>query len=305
MWLENTRELVNIDGIDDFAYYSKGVVQAVKNGRRFNLYVGGFDPEKPWHKVVITEGEALSGSAPSGILLERNTAEEYDVKVGDTLTIEVKGRHEVATIRGLFSGALPGESRFTLGFHRKLAGLDDRSTGLFVKVNGDTDPVVKALSKNVDVQQTLIKSQVSNDILNASGQVTSIIRLGTIISIAIAALLVFACFGYTVLQRQSEYQLLRLLGYQNSFITLIIMVEIALLGLAALILAIPIGALTAEYINHKLSSAWFQIDTIVSVTDYLKTFIPGFLFLPVVAFPLARMVLKAPVSDSLRSGDIA
>ncbi len=75
------------------------------------------------------------------------------------------------------------------------------------------------------------------------------------VSIGIAGLFVFACLGYTVLQRKGDYQSLRLLGYGDGLIRAIIVVEVCLLGAAALVLAVPIGALTAAYLNDKLSEA--------------------------------------------------
>lgn len=305
VWNENIENLVNIPGIADYAPYTKGVAQAIRNGKRRNLYIGGFDSNKSWHAIAMVAGSALGDTEPNGILLEQSTARELGASVGDTLTLEIQGRQREARIRGLFSGAMPGEARLPIAFHRNLADLENRSTGLFVRVKGDMAAVSKMLSANADVQQVLSKQQVSQDILAASAQVTEIIHLGALVSIAIAGLFVFACFGYSVLQRQGEYQTLRLLGYSDGLIRVIIVVEVSLLGLASLVVATPIGALAAAYLNGKLSEAWFQVDTIITLNDYLKTFIPSFVLLPLVAIPIARMVLRQPLDAHLRSREVS
>lgn len=305
MWDENVAELVKANQLTDYAPYTKGVVQSIHQGRRVNLYVGGFDPDKHWQSMLLVAGEGLSPSVPNGILLEQSTARELGVGVGSELTVEVQGRQRTAFIRGLFSGAMPGEARFPISFHQDLADIDSRTTGLLVRTTVDIPTLSKRLLQNPDVQQVLTKAQVAREILAASGQVTEIIKLGSLISITIAALFVFACVGYTVLQRRGEYQMLRVLGYRDGFITTIILVEIAFLGIASLVLAIPIGALTGRYLNYKLSQAWFQVDTIISLADYLKTFIPGFILLPLIALPVSRMVLKVPLESELRSREIS
>lgn len=309
VWKEDVERLVSDNGIEDYAEYTKGVAQVIgtmaQGGRRTNLYVAGFDPDKPWHVVAMTAGQPLSAKQENGILLEQSTARELGVGVNDTLTVEVQGQRAVVRIRGLFSGAMPGEAHFTLAMHRRLADLDERATGLFVRGHGDLDTLDNSLRQHPDVQQMLTRDQVSREILSASGQVTEIIRLGAMISLAIAALFVFACVGYTVLQRRREYQMLRLLGYSDSVVVAIIVVEIALLGAAAMLLAAPIGAVAAEYLNQKLSQAWFQIDTIISASDYLKTFLPGFILLPLVALPVARTVLRVPLEQDLRTREIS
>jgi putative ABC transport system permease protein len=305
VWRENLGGIVKVAGIGAYTPYTKGVAQAVSHGKRLNLYIGGFDPAKPWHAVAMVAGTGLSEHVPNGILLEQNIARELELGVGDTLALETLGRKREARIQGLFSGAMPGEARLPIEFHRDLADLDNRATGLFVRVRGDTSEVARKLSADPDVQQVLSKKQVSEEILAASGQVTAIIHLGALVSIAIASLFLFACLGYTVLQRKGEYQSLRLLGYGDGLIRAIIVVEILLLGTAALVVAIPIGALAAAYLNEKLSGAWFQVDTIITLNDYLKTFIPSFIVLPLAALPIARMVLREPLHAHLRSREIS
>lgn len=305
VWNENVDDMVSLPGMADYAPYTKGVAQAVRDGQRRNLYIGGFDPARPWHAVALVEGSDLSEREPNGIVLEQSSARELGVKPGDTLTLETQGRTRQALIVGLFSGAMPGEARLPIAFHRDLADLEDRSTGLFIRVMGDPAPLVRQLSAIADVQQVLSRQQVADEILAASGQVTAIIELGAVVSIAIASLFVFACLGYTVLQRQGEYQSLRLLGYSDALIRAIVVVEICLVGAAALMVAVPVGALTAGYLNGKLSEAWFQVDTIITLKDYLKTFVPSFILLPIVALPIARMILREPLFTHLRSRDIA
>lgn len=305
VWNENVDAIVKLPGIGAYAPYTKGVAQAVHNGVRRNLYIGGFDPDKPWHAVALVAGAELSPRVPNGILLEQGVARELGVGPGDTLALETQGRARQAQIVGLFSGAMPGEARLPIAFHRDLADLDERATGLFIQAAGDPVALARQLAAAPDVQQVLSKKQVADEILGASGQVTAIIEMGAVVSIAIASLFVFACLGYTVLQRQGEYQSLRLLGYSDALIRAIVVVEICLIGVAALLLAVPIGALTAAYLNGKLSQAWFQVDTVITLADYMKTFIPSFILLPLVALPIARMVLREPLFIHLRSRDIA
>jgi ABC-type antimicrobial peptide transport system permease subunit len=253
----------------------------------------------------LVSGQGLSNSDPSGVVLEESTVRQLGLSVGSKIVVEEQGRQRLATVRGVFSGAMPGEARFTIAFYRDLADLGQRSTGILVRSSGDLSALSLNLQRNQDVQQVLTKAQVSSEILAASDQVTEIIRLGALISISIAALFVFACVGYSVLQRSGEYQTLRVLGYRDSLITLLIVVEIGFLGAASLLVATPVGALVAEYLNRKLSQAWFQVDTIISLADYLKTFIPGFLLLPLVALPVSRLVLRVPVNNGVRSGEIS
>ncbi len=305
MWENDVGRLARRLGVVDYTPYTRGVAQAVGHGHRVNLYAGGFDPGKPWYAVTLVSGQALSDAEPEGILLEQSAARELGVGIGSPLTIEMQGRQRTASVRGLFSGALPGEARFTLAFHRELADLDERATGIFVRSAGEPADLARRASTDPDVLQTLTKDQAARAILAVSAQVTEIVRLGQAISLAIVALSVFASIGYTVLMRRGEYQTLRVQGYGDGMIVTLVMVETALVGLAALALAIPVGAAAAFYYNRQLSQAWFQVDTILSAGDFASAFVPGFLLLLLVALPAARLVLRTPLAPGLRAPDIA
>ena len=305
VWDEGLAEILSGTGVKNYAVYTKGVAQTVRDDKRLNLYMGGFDPTKLWHVVALTAGDDLAADDVNGLLLEQSTARELNLEVGDDLRLEMQGRVLDVHVRGLFSGALPGEARLTLAAHRVLAQLEERATGLFVRTSGDPDSVAAKLRAHPDVQQVLSKRQVTDEILAASGQVTRIIELGAIVSVLIAALFVFACVGYTVLSRREEYQTLRLLGYRNRVILGIVAAEVVLLGIAALALAVPVGALTASFLNARLTASWFEVQTMIAPLDYMKSFLPTLLLLPLVAIPIASPILREDLALHLRSREIS
>lgn len=298
-------QLARQPGVRQVVPYDKGVAQTSHDGTRANLYIGGFDPAKPWQAETILSGHRLRPGDTDGMLLEQSTARKLGVGVGDRLTLNANGNSLTAHIVGVFSGALPGQADVPIHLYDRLGGLHGRVTGCFVRTDGAAGPVRSRLADRPDVQQVLSKQQITDQVLSVSGQVTGILQIGAVISICIAGLFVFACLGYTVLQRKSEYQELRLLGYSNRLITVIIMAEVLALGVAALVLAVPIGAVTAAYLNGRLSAAWFQVDTIITVKDYLTTFIPALVLLPLVALPIAWSVLREPLDTHLRTREIA
>ena len=303
-WDDDVARIAQRSGVGDYTPYTRGIVQAAGRQGRVNLHAGGFEPGKPWYAVTLVAGQGLSDADPAGMLLEQGAARELGVDVGARLVVEAQGRRRTATVRGVFSGALPGEARFTLAFHRDLADLGDRATGMLVRGPGDAGDLARRLAADRDVERVLTKAQASAAILAVSAQMTEIIHLAQAVSVVIAALSVFASVGYTVLMRRDEYRTLRVLGYGDGLVTVLILVEVALIGVAALCAAVPIGAFAADYYNQRLSQAWFRIDTLVDGADYARVFAPGFGLLLATALPAARMVLAEPLAAGLRSHGI-
>jgi ABC-type phosphate transport system permease subunit len=83
-----------------------------------------------------------------------------------------------------------------------------------------------------------------------------------------------------------------------------ILTETWILGILAMIVAIPIGAATAYYIAWRISEVWFHINTELTAGDYAQTFIPALVLLPVVALPMARAILKESLDVFMRSREL-
>ena len=134
----------------------------------------------------------------------------------------------------------------------------------FVRVGGnDPDTVRPLLADRDGVEQVLTKQQIKTEIVRARGQVTQILQLGSLVSIGVALPFVVACLGHTITRRKDGYQVMRVLGFRDGVIRLTIMAETCVLGLAAVVLATPVGALTAAYMTRKLSEAWSHVDTVI------------------------------------------
>ena len=299
-------KLADEAGASDSTGEVRGAVQATVGSVHVNLNVGGYDPAKLWYKVpMMLTGQDIDASDPTGILIEISTANQLGVKTGDQVQLDSMSGHFDAHVIGTFSSALPGESRFYVGFAQQVFALDGQYTGMLLHVQpGDVDQVISNLNDDDAVAQVLTRTEISNEITQLSDQITSIIRVGSGVAVAVALLFVMACLGYTVLKRAPDYHLLRSLGYRNRVVIATILSEVGILGVTSIILAIPIGAVVAQYTDRKISQAWFYVVTTLTVTDYAWALVPAIILLPAVALPMARAVAKAPLDEYMRSRDL-
>ena len=303
---ERFEEIAEDSRAEDSTPFVRGAVQASANGEHVNMYVGGFGTDKLWYKIpMLLSGHDVNEDEPIGILVEVTAARELRVEEGDVVELDSTVGHFEAEVIGVFSSALPGEGRFTVAFAQEVLGLDGMYTGGFLKVVEGTIGDVKSLVNNdSDVAQVTTRVGIKGEITALSDQISAILHLGSSVSVVVALLFVLACLGYTVLKRTGDYQLLRCLGFRDQVVRLTIMAETGILGVAAIILAIPIGALTAEYTGWRISQVWFYVDTQLTLRDYAMTFIPALVLLPIVAVPMTRGVLKQSLDSFMRSRDV-
>ncbi len=271
----------------------KTVAQATNGSDIENLMIGGFDPQNTWHKVTLVEGSDISESDPGGVVLEAGLAHQLALEPGEALTVNANGTKHEARVVGIMSSALPGEVRSTLEFASSLTG-SDLLSGVLVKASpGEITSTADALNSESGVQQALSKDEIVKLIVASSDQITALLWLGALTSIAVALLFVGACLGYTILERRREYSLLSVLGFRNGVIRGTVVMEASLLGLVGIVIAFPVAWIVSRLLNERISDAWFNIDTHLSAQPFLVTFLPGLVLLPLAALPLAQWVLRA------------
>lgn len=297
-----TTALMSKAGVSEWTPTIKTAAQAVNGSVIENLLIGGFDPQNTWHKVTLVEGSDISESDPDGVVLEAGLARRLALEPGDIFTINAAGIEHEASVAGIMSSALPGEVRSTLVFTSSLTG-SDLFSGVIVKASPDKiTSTASALNSESEVQQALSKDEIVKLIVASSDQITALLWLGALTSIVVALLFVAACLGYTILERRREYSLLGLLGFRNRTIRGTVVMETSLLGLSGIVIAFPVAWLVSRLLNERISDAWFNIDTQLSLQPFLVTFGPGLVLLPLAALPLAQWVLRTSDTDNRERG---
>lgn len=290
---DGAESLMTEAGVSEWTPIIKTVAQAGNGSTIENLMIGGFDPENSWYTVTLVEGQDISESDPDGVVIESELAHQLGLEPGDSITVDSIGTEHEARVVGIMSSALPGEVRSTLEFASSLTGSDQFSGALVKTSPGQIASTADALNSESGVQQALSKDEIVKLIVASSDQITALLWLGALTSIAVALLFMGACLGYTILERRGEYSLLSLLGFPNRAIRRTVVMEASLLGLIGIVVAFPVAWLVSWVLDERISDAWFNITTQLSAQPFLVTFVPGLVLLPLAALPLAQWVLRA------------
>ena len=291
---EGIREIKAVDP------YIRGGIRVEYNGTRMSSLLGSINPKTAMHHIPILSGHQLKEGDTDAILLERKLARSLGVKIGDTINVESQGQIYQATVKATFSGAFPGESYTDLSTARKWMKLDTQLNGVFLEVGENPRNLVKSLEGVKHVGQVTLKSELAKEVVAVSEEALAIIYVSASFSIAVTLLFLFTSATFTVLQRKNEYILLRVIGFKESTLSLMIYVEVVFLGLIAAALAIPTGYLIAASLVEKLSEAWFTVTASMSIFDVAIIIGPAIVLLPVSAWPVARMMRKLSPVKTLK-----
>lgn len=299
LWNDELDILREVPKIYTYETYVRGVIRIEGSGGHENSLVTGIQPDATLRNISVLQGRMISIMDNNVIVMEQRQANKLGYIIGDTVNLYSRGKEFKTKLIGVFSGTLPGESYASIDSVRNWLDLEDQNTGVLMSVEDPADAQM-ALFKSNKVGRVNLKSNLLDELLKITRQITSVIYLTEIFSIAVAILFILSSTSFIVLDRSAEYATLRILGFSNALISGTIITEIVLMGIFGALLSIPIGYALAYYLVDQLSSAWFLVDIVMSPRDILVIIVPALILLPFAGWPAIRTILSSSLSKVLR-----
>lgn len=233
-------------------------------------------------KLPILEGRWYNSEDKNGIVINHNLAnKEPNVKVGDSVDINVEGRDLKFTVIGI---AKEVASRPTIYMNRNVY-LD------VIENNGSANYILfKTDKKDYDTQRKLLTSFERNaeknglDILDAwmtyqhrksfldhLTMVLSFLIFMAVLTVIVGGMGLASTMGISVLERMREIGVMRSIGASNSDIIKIVLVEGLLIGsiswIIVCILSIPLAPTIGNQIG--ILALHIKLDTAFSLISYI------------------------------------
>lgn len=246
------------------------------SGKPLGAERGGFSSGTAIGQAWIEEprlnpAEIADGTAPDGhtqVALDTGTAEELAVSPGDQITVLLpSGDRKTFTLAA--TTALSSSAGFGVGFiswdfataQRLLLGPDE-ATSIALLAQPGTDqatllgqvqPLLPAGVTGTTGQEQA--NQVSQQLDTGLGFLNTFLLVFAIVSLFVAAFLIYNTFSMLVAQRSRELALLRAIGASRGQVLRSILVEAFLVALVASALGIGVGAAFAKGLQLLFQAA--------------------------------------------------
>jgi putative ABC transport system permease protein len=271
-------------------------------------YGGAFiDAEQsPWQ---LAEGTAPASA--SEVVIDRRSAREGDVKVGDTVSITGTGGVRDFTVSGIarFAGNdTAGGSTWALfdlaTASEFVVGQPDRIDSVIVVGDGSLDDEALAAS----IQQALAGSEVevlTGAEITAENQdaieqglsfFTTFLTIFAALSLFVGSFIIYNVFSISAAQRQRENALLRAIGASRGQVTRVLFTEALVVGVLGSVVGFGAGVLLATGIMKLLSAIGFGpsgTELTISPSSFLITLVVG-----------VAVTLICAVVPAIRSGRV-
>jgi ABC-type antimicrobial peptide transport system permease subunit len=299
-WDEDIARLNGLAPGSRWSTFVKGGAQVSGQGQLDNASLLGIEPADGVRHVNLMEGRMLLDGDLEALVIERRIAIAQGVGPGDRLTLKVRGNLYPAKVVGVFSGALPGEIITTRRFAQRMLALDEQFTGAYLIDAGSSGLDDAAIYALPGVVRVTSKQNIVASILEISSHIWVIIHISALMSIAIALLFAITSMNFSIVGRRGEYGVLRILGFSDRSVSLIMLCETLSIAVVAGIVAIPLGYGLGAVLNHRLTDVWFKINTDPAFSDFWRVILPALVIIPFAAMPAIRHVFRIPAVDTLK-----
>jgi putative ABC transport system permease protein len=250
----------------------------------------------------------------SEVVLDRGTANKYDFKVGDTVTVSSTAPAKQFTVSGIAS--LGGQDNLggarmvlmTLPETQRMTGHDGYDSISVATGGNDADQVKAQLQRELG-RDFLVRTgeeaaeQTAQDFADALGFLRTALLVFAGVALLVGGFLIFNTFTVTVAQRTKEFALLRVLGASRRQILRSVLIETFVVGLVASILGVLAGLLVAPGLAALLAAGGIDIGTtgmVITPSTVLIGIAVGLIATMVSGFVPARRATRVEPVTAMR-----
>lgn len=253
------------------------------------------------------------------VVIDAATAQKHGFAIGDRVTVLFEGPQEEFEVVGIagFGDAdnLAGATMagFDLATAQRVLGAEGRFDSIFVAADEGVraadlqDRISEVLPQGVEAQTgAAVAAEQADAIKEALGFFNTFLLVFAAISLFVGAFIIFNTFNILVTQRTRELALLRALGASTRQVTVSVLTEAGVVGLAASTVGLGLGILVAGGLRALL--AGFGIDLPSASLQILPrtivvAFLVGLLVTVVAALAPARRAARISPIAAMRVGD--
>lgn len=241
----------------------------------------------------------------SSIVIPHEFVEDYELKVGDKITLEFDIGDEtkninvfITDIGNMYSTQMIYISENVLRDN----GIDIFFNSAFVKVKDgvSVDDLVTGLKENENIDGITLVGDVREFTKNIISMIDSVIMIIIIGSAILSISVIYNITSINIFERIREISTLLVLGYYDNEINKLIFIENMVLTIFGGILGIPCGIFLFDYMQSLISERGANLPKFISVGSIVISFIMILIFSMVTNLFFKRKILKINMVEALK-----
>jgi putative ABC transport system permease protein len=235
----------------------------------------GMPLDDPMYVPLIVEGRWLEPSDGHAIVMNKQTADDEGIRLGDTISLDMgqwgKADWKVIGLYRVFLMFGGGFSVDAIYAPRPAVFEVTKKTGkastLLVRTHSHSDEAVNASlrgleevfeQRNLDVVQTETIPALRKTYDTSFSYVTSMLMVLAVITAIVGGIGLMGSLWIGVIERTKEIGILRSIGARSTHITNMFVLEAVIQGMMSWLIAVPLSLLVTPLMADALGQAMFQ-----------------------------------------------
>jgi putative ABC transport system permease protein len=273
---------------------SGSVEMADRTGRLGDVNVVGIPPTPQLQSIGIPSAGIKQGTT----LVSKQLATQFGLRSGQRLTLNGPQGPLTVVIAGTANTLAEEDCYLPLIAAQTLLGQPNRVTSLLVEGDSRTGANLRA---SLNVAKVVAKASVRAGVGNVITQLTLLMNTVVAIGLAVGALFLISSLAMSVLERQSEFALLRALGWGNRDLGAVVLAESITVTILGGIVASVVAPAIASPLMQRINAAWFHVSYDLRPANFLVVVLPALALAVAVALQTTMRIGRLDIGRTVRT----
>ena len=270
------------------------------DGKEYSAIIVGLDTNATLYRLYNVTGEPTNVNS-GGILLSRLLRDKLEVQVGDSIDLHLYNSTSSVTVAGFVNTPFGDIAFLPIGKAQEITGLNNTINGVLIKTDEQTEEAVKqeiftfpAVSRITSTDQQKQDNMEMLKVFNTF--IWAIFSFGILMAFAV----VFSISSLNILERNRELATMRTIGMSMRKITVLVLLENALLGLIGIIIGLFAGNFLAKYFFTFFTSDLFVVEAVTYPSTYILGIAVIFGVLLISSVPALRYISRLNLARAVK-----
>ena len=234
-----------------------------------------------------------------GILVQKRTAESYDLEVGDELELTLSGTDTVKVrIAGIFDNYIGRIMLISPAYYRELLGKDCTTNAFYIRLNGADGQTLLEKLNQIEGFESYTPSDADKILFTSSSSlVTVVVAMFIFMAAIMAGVVLTNLTNIYILQKKPELTIMRINGFTVREVIGYVVRETVLTTSLGILIGIAMGAGVSYKIIRAMESVFIQYERGVSLSAWLYGALITLLFALVINVLVLRKIKHLKLTD--------
>ena len=293
------RELLDDEGIDYTEFYDGVVTFRIKDILVGELLCGDVSQISSFYHLLDWKTNEPLSPTDEGILIQKRTAESYDLKVGSELELTLaNSRRATVRVAGIFDNYIGRVMVMSRACYRETFGEDCTYNQLYIRLNGADEAELTEKLMKIDGYDSYGRSDSDKALFASSSTlVIAIVALFIFMAAVMAGVVLTNLTNSYILQKKRELTIMRINGFTVKEVIGYVTRETVFTTVVGTIAGIAMGAAIAYRITRSLETAFVQYNRSVSLPAWAFGAVITAFFTVLINVIVLRQVKRLKLTD--------